>query len=470
MWTFSTIPFVASFEGPDLLAIVEATRALGWAPDEDFDEPLMWIDEVELPEVEPLESALARAAKSVEIGYDRYPYEVTIDVVHHIVRIGNANVAVDMTRLAEQLATVPFEVATFGSRYQTASNEPVPGDPRRIAYPWHRPLGWAIAFRGRGHERLPSRRWVNQGPWKVWTRGEVTVLQLHALDAPVEEGLAQALPAYQRFEEPDARDTIAPAWAAGPFFDVSAIELGEMIRSGTGDAVHRGRVRATGAEVLVTVTNGHANDPATQALDYALPRDGVAPLFGLGRVADRPFGDALVELLPPGRPAIELAPMSESRLIALGKALSLLVERATLVVLDGIRPELVYVTDEGVLTGVVPRGPRFIASAQPFAAGPRSYAVPYVGPECLVLGKPATKATDVFALCATLFVLATGRHPYGPLGDLHQIMTRMMAGQREDLTGPFGEILAKGLAPNTVDRPSALQLASWFAKLAKQGH
>lgn len=466
MWTFATLPFRATFEGPDLLAIVEAVRALGWALDEYDDEPLMWLDGEELPEVEELAAALGRAQREVLLGYDRYPRTLKLDLVRRAVQAGNTDVSIDMTRLAEQLGAVPFEVASFGSRYQTAWDMRVAGDPHLTLAAGHDPMGWAVAFRGRGHERFPSRRWLETGPWKVWTGPEdVTVVQLHALDADASTALAQAAPGYQRFKTRDATECEPPAWARGPAFDFGEIELGEIVRSGTGDAVHRGRSKRDGNALLVTVTNGHRHDPARDAASYALPFAGIAPLLGLGNVAGQRFGEALVEVLPPGRPAVEFAPIDEKRLAVLGMDIAKTVERARVLV-DGIQPELIYVDDEATFTGLVPRGPRFIATAATFAAGPRSYPVPYVGPECVLLGTPSTRATDVFALCASLFMLATGRHPFGAIDDVQQIMMRMMSNQPETLPGPLGEVLAKGLAAEPATRPSMLQLASWFGKLA----
>jgi hypothetical protein len=465
VWTFATLPFRASFEGPDLVALAERLQELDWAPDGVRGDPIMWIDDEELAAPEDIVEAVARATRDVTLGFSEYPQLLRFDLTRGILHVGMPHVPIDMFRLAEQLATVPFEVASFASLYQTEWNEPIIGEPRIIPSPGHVPMGWGVAFRGRGHDRLPSREWIDHGPWKVWRGPEdVSVIQLHALDADLPGAIAEATPGSERFRTRESASAESPAWALRPPFDFSAIELGEQVRSGTGDAVHLGRSKRDGAPLLITITNGHAEDPASNALEYAFANPGITPLFGLGAVTGQRFGDALVELLPPGRPALELAPIGESRLATLGLQLAQTFNR-TPGVIDGIQPELIYVNDDAELTGVAPRGPRFIATARPFAAGPRSYPVPYDGPECLVLGKPSSRATDVFALCASLFVLATGRHPFGALDDLREIMSRMIAYQPETLPGPLGEILAKGLVAETVSRPSMLQLASWFSKL-----
>lgn len=42
--------------------------------------------------------------------------------------------------------------------------------------------GWGCAFRGAGHDRLVSRRWLEFGPWRVLRRpDDTTVIQFHDL-------------------------------------------------------------------------------------------------------------------------------------------------------------------------------------------------------------------------------------------------------------------------------------------------
>ena len=48
----------------------------------------------------------------------------------------------------------------------------------------HYAHGWGCAFRGRGHDRLVSRRWLDFGPWRVLRRpGDLTLVQFHDLNA-----------------------------------------------------------------------------------------------------------------------------------------------------------------------------------------------------------------------------------------------------------------------------------------------
>lgn len=60
--------------------------------------------------------------------------------------------------------------------------------------------GWGCAFRGRGHDRLVSRRWLDFGPWRVIRRpNDTTFIQFHDLDlTDPAEAYAQAAPGLKR--------------------------------------------------------------------------------------------------------------------------------------------------------------------------------------------------------------------------------------------------------------------------------
>jgi hypothetical protein len=65
----------------------------------------------------------------------------------------------------------------------------------------HWPHGWACAFKGAGHKRLVSRRWLEYGPWRVLRgAGDTTLVQFHDVSDGVDAAtaLAQARPAHQR--------------------------------------------------------------------------------------------------------------------------------------------------------------------------------------------------------------------------------------------------------------------------------
>lgn len=219
------------------------------------------------------------------------------------------------------------------------------------------------------------------------------------------------------------------------------------IRTGTGDAVFIGRDGTrTG---LVTVTNGHARTPTAPALDL----EGFLPLAFVGTVDDPAIGDALIEVVPQDA-HIATTPLDNAASAALARAVAR--AHAQGIVLDGVRPELVYLRD-GHFAGLAPRGPLFVATARPFSTGLRSYATPYVGYEQIALGKPPTQATDVFALACTILALALGRHPFG---DHPQMIAMAIMSNRPLLPGSsLVKLLAPALDPDPARRPTAAALA-----------
>jgi hypothetical protein len=100
--------------------------------------------------------------------------------------------------VAEGLAwieSLPFEVCSIGSIYPDEWIE-LPG----IGFgKMHTSHGWACAFRGKGHDRLVSRRWLDFGPWRVIRRpDDLTLVQFHDLDVDAETAYRQAFPGHER--------------------------------------------------------------------------------------------------------------------------------------------------------------------------------------------------------------------------------------------------------------------------------
>jgi hypothetical protein len=183
----------------------------------------------------------------------------------------------------------------------------------------------------------------------------------------------------------------------------------------------------------------------------------------LGRPDGLTFDDALVEALPPGvLPSSTHGVLGEPAVATLGARIAELMApiHDAGVVVDGIQPDLIYLDGAHRFATLAPRGPRFIASARRGASGLGAYPVPFLGRECLALGHRPAASADVFALCAALFVLATGRHPFGALDDLGQIMHRTIADAREPLPGTLGGVLASGLAADPAARPTMRALAA----------
>jgi len=94
--------------------------------------------------------------------------------------------------------SLPFELVSLISPHERAWN--AAGKQRWGFARTHARHGWACAFRGAGHDRLVSRRWLDFGPWRVIRRpDDTTFIQFHdlAITDP-EEAYVQAAPGHQR--------------------------------------------------------------------------------------------------------------------------------------------------------------------------------------------------------------------------------------------------------------------------------
>lgn len=96
------------------------------------------------------------------------------------------------------IEALPFEVCSIGSIYP---DEWIKLKLDSIGFgKKHTSHGWACAFRGRGHDRLVSRRWLDfAGPWRVIRRpGDLSLVQFHDLDVDAETAYQQAAPGHER--------------------------------------------------------------------------------------------------------------------------------------------------------------------------------------------------------------------------------------------------------------------------------
>lgn len=96
----------------------------------------------------------------------------------------------------ELLAPLPFSLASFATLHPSWWQ----GGYRGFGFAnLHQRHGWACAFKGEGHKRLVSRRWLDHGPWRLLRGAEDTSLvQFHDLAAGAEEALRQARPGHER--------------------------------------------------------------------------------------------------------------------------------------------------------------------------------------------------------------------------------------------------------------------------------
>lgn len=106
----------------------------------------------------------------------------------------------DPTRapVLEWLEAIPFTVANISNIHPEWEEPPInyraPSLGGGLA-----PLGWMCAFRGDGHERLVSRRWLEYGPWRLHRRsGDLSIVEFHDAAADAITALDQARPGHNR--------------------------------------------------------------------------------------------------------------------------------------------------------------------------------------------------------------------------------------------------------------------------------
>jgi len=100
----------------------------------------------------------------------------------------------------QMLAPLPWEIAVFASIHiswydQESKNYYLaPG-----FSDFHLPHGWGCAFKGEGHNRLVSRRWLEFGPWHLMHgANDTTLVQFHDLEVDAATALEQGKVGHQR--------------------------------------------------------------------------------------------------------------------------------------------------------------------------------------------------------------------------------------------------------------------------------
>jgi hypothetical protein len=103
----------------------------------------------------------------------------------------------DLPAMQALLKGAPFEVAAFGNFHRAWREPPLDYSPPSFGS-GHYPLGWGCAFKGAGHARLVSRRWLTYGPWKLYQEADdLSFIQFHNLNASPVDALKQARPGHR---------------------------------------------------------------------------------------------------------------------------------------------------------------------------------------------------------------------------------------------------------------------------------
>ena len=132
-----------------------------------------------------------------EGAFQRLPKQITTRPNSKVVMVVIPHCFERASEVLERASPLPLRLATFGELYGDAWPSPADGHTR-----WgiHLDHGWGMMFRGAGHDRLVSRRWLDFGPWRVvHLPNDTTFIQFHdlALTDPA-EAWEQAKVGHQR--------------------------------------------------------------------------------------------------------------------------------------------------------------------------------------------------------------------------------------------------------------------------------
>jgi hypothetical protein len=100
----------------------------------------------------------------------------------------------DPEQVCAFLEALPFTLCTIGDvgLHSVAADNPK-------SFFGHPAMGWGCAFRGKGHDVLVSRRWLEYGPWQLIRRpNDLSIVLFHDLDADFETAKKQAGPGHVR--------------------------------------------------------------------------------------------------------------------------------------------------------------------------------------------------------------------------------------------------------------------------------
>ena len=154
-------------------------------------------DREKKPSANWIEQWAASCRRSTDGVWGDHESSLTLDR-DTIVKATLRGATVDASTLLAMLSSLPFELGSFDSVfeewYPTGAAYRAPGFSNM-----HWPHGWACVFKGAGHDRLVSRRWLDYGPWLV-RRGphDTTLIQFHDLDADAATAFEQAKPGHDR--------------------------------------------------------------------------------------------------------------------------------------------------------------------------------------------------------------------------------------------------------------------------------
>jgi hypothetical protein len=188
--TLSTMPERISLGGAELRALLAALRSSALLPE---GLPLVFSinDRQQTVSADWFQQCMTVAKRGFFAAWDEN-YESFLDyVANTIVRLGMPNAARDPSGTLSWIEKLPFQLASLeetSPAFLDHPDYPGPGFSNL-----HYPLGWACAFKGEGHRRLVSRRWLEFGPWRLLKgANDTSFVQFYDLSADTETAREQA--------------------------------------------------------------------------------------------------------------------------------------------------------------------------------------------------------------------------------------------------------------------------------------
>lgn len=144
-------------------------------------------------------SAVDRAESSLLAGWGEQGV-ITMQKQHGVVLLRCPRGHLDPGQLVDALEEVPFELGTTDTlhpEWRDGSLGQIYEAPRFSGM--HLSHGWACLFKGRGHEQLVSRRWLDFGPWRLSCgNNDLSLVQFHEWTCDAATALSQARPGHER--------------------------------------------------------------------------------------------------------------------------------------------------------------------------------------------------------------------------------------------------------------------------------
>ncbi|NJM91008.1 MAG: hypothetical protein HC863_01680 [Myxococcales bacterium] len=138
------------------------------------------VDDVDYQPKERWVDQLLQCKSSAFAFWPNYRKQLGITKRSDLVTIGVPEEIMSPQSTLSRLEPLPFEICALGAVF---FDEWIAADYRRWGFSRsHISHGWGCAFRGAGHDRLVSRRWLDFGPWRVLRLPkDTTFIQFHDL-------------------------------------------------------------------------------------------------------------------------------------------------------------------------------------------------------------------------------------------------------------------------------------------------